>query len=593
MDLPSQFPVPSFFVSHKRVLAIFFLLFVIIAISITLFMLNQQQDIRQHAAGSAPMTCGNTPTDTVIILDKSPSMNDDNKLALAKQAAKTFIDQISQDPRNKVALVTFGYKASVDSQFTNNYSSVKSKIDSITTLSATCIQCGIKAANTLISGASGDGQKKVAILLTDGQPNAVYNAGGFQLLVSEKAAADAATQELANGYSTNKAPYYTIGLGADVNSDLLKSMAGTTGGEYDFSPTANQLSDIYTHISQLIGKGGISGTVYEYPAQSETGVTPDNLSPLGNWGLTLTSAQSDGSSSATTSGPTNGAYSFGGLCDGTYTLSAASSPGWMQILPTNPESYTMTISNGNMITDKNFGFTQAQPTKAPPACGASCKTNADCAGAANECGTCMFPSSSSKNDSDVVGTCQAPPTPTATPIPTKQPTTTPTITPLPAGVNLTLNVTMPGIGSGNGDNSSPEHMSRTGAVAIFNASNQQVGTNSANFAYTNGVYTSHVQTSLQPGLYYVKVKLDNTLFKLIPGVQNLRSGENNLTTVALVPGDLNGNNILDISDYNVFVGCYGTSICSQKNLVDFNDDGVIDTIDYNILLRSFATRLGD
>ncbi len=52
-----------------------------------------------------------------------------------------------------------------------------------------------------------------------------------------------------------------------------------------------------------------------------------------------------------------------------------------------------------------------------------------------------------------------------------------------------------------------------------------------------------------------------------------------------------GDNTININDYNAFVTCYGSlnntnSFCKTGNFGDFNDDGIIDGIDYNILLRS-------
>ena len=64
-------------------------------------------------------------------------------------------------------------------------------------------------------------------------------------------------------------------------------------------------------------------------------------------------------------------------------------------------------------------------------------------------------------------------------------------------------------------------------------------------------------------------------------------------------GDTNDDNVLDIQDYSAIIGCFGdkanTSSCTNKNGADLNDDGVIDGIDYNIFLTSltFTHRNGD
>ena len=94
--------------------------------------------------------------------------------------------------------------------------------------------------------------------------------------------------------------------------------------------------------------------------------------------------------------------------------------------------------------------------------------------------------------------------------------------------------------------------------------------------------------TLSTGSYVVKVKLDNTLRKAIPGIQTLTQGATTtLPIVTLVSGDINNDNVLDIQDYNIFLSCYGQNVCTQKKLADFNDDGPVDGIDYNIFLISF------
>lgn len=205
-------------------------------------------------------------------------------------------------------------------------------------------------------------------------------------------------------------------------------------------------------------------------------------------------------------------------------------------------------------------------------------------------------------------------TPTATNTPTRTPTRTPT-TPVnptatptvnPQQMNLRLMVTLPGVGSGTGNNPNPVRPNRQGKVEIYNVQNVKVKESDVSFAYHNdvgapntnrvGVYMGNVELTNTPaGTYYVKVRFDNTLFHQLPGVYNLALGSNNLPAVELAPGDLNQDNNLNMQDYSIFVACYGEKECesSKKQMADFNDDGVVDGIDYNILIRSFAIRSGD
>lgn len=201
-------------------------------------------------------------------------------------------------------------------------------------------------------------------------------------------------------------------------------------------------------------------------------------------------------------------------------------------------------------------------------------------------------------------------TPTATRTPTRTPTATRTPTPTPTtgvvaeptttgqqgNMNLALSVTLPGIGTGTGSNTSPQRTTREGKIQIFNTNNEQVKNATVSFTFQSGVYTGTVNISgVAAGTYYIKVSMDNTLFTQIPGVITLQNGNNTLPALTLVPGDINQDNNLNMSDHSIFVGCYGEKECpaAEKTKSDFNDDGVIDGKDYNILIRSFAIRQGD
>ncbi len=622
----------------RRNLIILSLFLLIILTSVTLLFIQHQQTTQQHASGLSS-TCENTPTDTVLVIDTSGSMAQDNKLTSAQSAAQTFIDQLSSDTRNKVALVTFASNVKVLSQLTNNFSQVKSQVSTLQASGDTCLQCGIRAANTVFSKA-GDNQKKVVVLLTDGLPNLGYFTFDplnltFPVPMSSTQAASAATTELQTDYAQNHAAYYTIGLGPDVNTSLLTNMANFTSGEYNFSPTADQLAGIYDKIFTIIGKGSIAGMTYTVPGPVVQG--------LSGVAVNITDNTTGGSEIATSDAST-GTYMFSGLCDASYTVSATAPDGMQQILPAaNAPTYSITINGSNVVTDKNFEFASSRLSPSPTVSLSTSPTPMICGGLKVNSQTCpsgYICSYPSNRPPDVGGICvPGSPSPTATLTPTvtivpckganitcpvqpncsyvnpgyctcgqlicgtpavspsltQAPTATLTPTPSlsPNNVNLVVNATLPGIGTSAGDNQNPLHPTRSGSIAVYDVNNHQLFHNSITFVYNQGMYTGSVPTNLSPGVYSIKIRLDNTLWRSIPGVQTLKLGDNNLSAVTLVPGDLNNNNILDISDYQVFISCYGDKQCSEKTLADFDDDGTVDLVDYNILLRSFAVHNGD
>ena len=192
-------------------------------------------------------------------------------------------------------------------------------------------------------------------------------------------------------------------------------------------------------------------------------------------------------------------------------------------------------------------------------------------------------------------------TPTATRTPKAGLTGVPTVTVTPTqpqgGIPLLISAVMPGIGSGAGGNTNPARKTREARIIIKNAQNQEVANSSGTLTFDGTKFAGNVNTGQTlSGPHTIKIKLDNTLLKLASGIQNL-SGlpgtSSQIPQVALVSGDLDQNNTMDILDYNIFISCFGDKTCDKKTLSDLNDDGKVEEMDLNILLRGFAIRNGD
>lgn len=225
--------------------------------------------------------------------------------------------------------------------------------------------------------------------------------------------------------------------------------------------------------------------------------------------------------------------------------------------------FTLTADTSSQVTP-----TMTVTPTSGPACGITCNDSSECANAQNSCNVCV-----TEGNKKV---CKSSTNPSA--------------------VNLSLSATLPGISKSTsiGDNNTPAHPSREGHVFVYNTAETVAFNAPVNFTYTNGVFSGKVETTLEPGTYFVKVKFDNTLLKRTK-LKELKDGDNAYETVALVPGNMNDNNTLDIDDYNVFISCLDgrETPCTQKVQADYNDDGKVNDYDYNILLRSFASREGD
>lgn len=209
--------------------------------------------------------------------------------------------------------------------------------------------------------------------------------------------------------------------------------------------------------------------------------------------------------------------------------------------------------------------------------------------------------------------------PTTTPVPSIQPTDTPSpsITPVPTNTpvpNSTIlsfpSILLHGVGNagdsvspGSPENLTPMHSSRTISVSLYTGNNQLILTKTGIITYqpATGDFTGNVSlgTGFTSGTYTVKVTVPQYLTTQVPGFYQITAGQSiQLPQLSLVVGDANGDNQLDILDYNELLGCYSdlapATNCpgNNKAMTDFNDDGAVNQVDYNLFLRELSVRTG-
>jgi len=560
------------YINKKKAILLVAVLAVYAVIITPLLVINLQnkQELRGKAAtiiSTSGPSCPNAYTDSVIIFDESESMNypidedhDIWKLQAAKNAARSFVDLIAVDARNKTSLVSFEDDATVDSQLTNDFNSVKNLINGLGTEDGdTCHQCSVIKANEEISARGRTNTKKVAILLTDGRANRIEGDDPpLPAPIAEAATIDA----VEDAFTDNHIIFYTIGLGSNVNTSFLEQIANMTGGRYYFSPTTDELEEIYHEISEIISAGSIGGFVFNDINGNESFDTEEPM--LSNWDVQLASS---GGTQTFTTGST-GTYNFDDLCDGDYNVEEIIQSGWQQTLPASSSGYLITIDNGNSFTDKNFGNMIAL---------------------------------------------------TPTPLPTSTPAPSPTLTPGATILNITAY--LHGIGN-SGDNTNPDdtdlsnkkpvHTTINADLELFNTSNKLIGEghgllkydsakNNENFKGLIEISSIEIYPNAIPsGKYYLKVKTNFHLKRLVPGILTIITGQKNTVPDAtLVTGDANNDNRLDILDYNLLLGCYSdlapaiSCDANKKTATDFNDDSFVNQFDYNLFLRELATQLGE
>lgn len=146
-----------------------------------------------------------TPTiDVVLVIDRSGSMGDYGRLKSAKQAATAFVNSFldgETDGKRKVAVVSFGEDANVESGLTDSLTALRGEkqqggghrpgpggygpgsrdeykggaINQIQANGGTNMQAGLKAAREILAGSNA--LYKYVILLSDGAPTYYYKPG--------------------------------------------------------------------------------------------------------------------------------------------------------------------------------------------------------------------------------------------------------------------------------------------------------------------------------------------------------------------------------------------------------------------------------
>ncbi|HLC50800.1 MAG TPA: vWA domain-containing protein [archaeon] len=192
--------------------------------------------------------------DIMLVMDRSGSMNDDNKMDDAKTAANSFVGSTNA-AYDQAGLVSFSTTASLDQTLLNmtasNKTALKSVIGNLTANGWTDIGDGIgNATMEFLSNRSRGDSTKVQVLLSDGNPNRPVNTA-----TALKHSIDKAREACSYGIKI-----YTISLGGDANRTLMQDIANITGGKEYYAPAGNDLLNIFSNISQDITVVSAYGT---------------------------------------------------------------------------------------------------------------------------------------------------------------------------------------------------------------------------------------------------------------------------------------------------------------------------------------------
>jgi len=189
-----------------------------------------------HPVKIASVTASNEPINVAILLDTSGSMAGD-KIKAARSAASKFIEDLQSN--DQVAVLTFNKSTTHQIDFTLDHTAAEQQVELIPDPIPNTYTClydaayeSIKLATDLPSG------QRAIILLTDGKDEA--NNGTPCSLHTLDDVINLASE------GKTRIPIYTIGLGADADTQTLQRMATETSGRYQASPAPTQLEALFS-----------------------------------------------------------------------------------------------------------------------------------------------------------------------------------------------------------------------------------------------------------------------------------------------------------------------------------------------------------
>jgi VWFA-related protein len=174
------------------------------------------------------------PITVVLVVDRSRSMEEEDRIGGLKRAVATFLRGLPRGSR--VAVIAFGSEVELISPFTEDFGRVQETVDRLRPAGATRYYDAVAESLELIRGESG---RRAVLALTDGEDTFSQHATLDSVI--------AAARRLG-------LPVHTLGLGSEdeIESDALRQLASSTRGQYYPARQADQLRTIYQELAERL-----------------------------------------------------------------------------------------------------------------------------------------------------------------------------------------------------------------------------------------------------------------------------------------------------------------------------------------------------
>ena len=182
----------------------------------------------------APQNKEAIATTVVLVVDRSLSMEEEDRIGGLKRAVRSFLEKLPDG--SKVAVIAFGSDVDRLTDFTSDRVQVQQAIDALKPDGATRFYDAVAEGLKLLERESG---RRVVLALTDGEDT--FSQGATLESV------------IASGQRLGL-PVYTLGLGTEeeIESGDLRRLASSTRGQYYSARNADDLRGIYEQIAERI-----------------------------------------------------------------------------------------------------------------------------------------------------------------------------------------------------------------------------------------------------------------------------------------------------------------------------------------------------
>lgn len=184
-------------------------------------------------------TASSITRDIALVLDRSGSMQRQNKINDLKTAVTVFLDQLdSTSADERVSLSSYSTTGRKDIDMTSNLIDIRDSVNSFEASGWTAIGQGLQHGTDSLAN---DAQSrpyadKIIVLMTDGIQNRPPDAETVVPTILDR-----------------NQIVYTISFGSGANQSLMRDIADQTGGQHYHAPNGNALIAIFEEIGRTVG----------------------------------------------------------------------------------------------------------------------------------------------------------------------------------------------------------------------------------------------------------------------------------------------------------------------------------------------------